>query len=273
MGQSEFGASLNRVFFVTTRGTSWDYWYHWFAKALNAHSEIDIFFGEGKRPKYFAERTRAERPDITLFANFLADANLGYQAIGDCYSYRPYQMIPLWERYGRTIPAINLVRHPYAWLHFYVTWRTSNLGMAKGSDAVLEHEWKITRHDLFKQLGLEYRKEEVYKWAAFQGMYHLNYVPQDVASGIRLVRMEALVKNQTIFTDVVDYLSRGRLKPNQDFLDMVYAWRYTPPDFMEKKRVIPSEEYAAWPEWKKEAFRLLHSDEARRCFESYGYKY
>ena len=151
MSKKESSFAVDHVFYVTSRGYAADHWYSWFVKALNAHPEVLAYLAnEGSRPKYFSERTRAERPEIVRYTQFIADVGKTYTAIGDCYSYRASRMKPLQERYGGSVPIINLMRHPYSWLKFYVTWRAKNMRMPNGETGPGDCEWYSTEHELVK---------------------------------------------------------------------------------------------------------------------------
>ena len=166
-----YGATLRReleddyrVFYVTAWGYAADHYFGWFPKALNSHPEIFALLShEGSRPKYMKERTRAERPPLIPFTEFLNDMGMTYQAIGDCYSYRVGQMPELHgnPRYAN-IPVVNLVRHPFTWLEFYVRWRAGNMRMRAGASDPLAWEWKVAHHGKYRHLGLKpYDKDEV----------------------------------------------------------------------------------------------------------------
>ena len=267
--------AMDYIFYVTSRGYAGDHWYSWFAKALNAHADIFAYLAnEGSRPKYFNERLRSERPDIIPFSHFMADVGMTYAAIGDCYSYRINQLLPLLEKVDATIPVVNLVRHPYVWLEFYVTWRVNNMRMPQGSAQTLDQEWHSLHHELFAKLGLQYAREDVERWATFQGMCHLNYIVPDTNSHIRQVPLETLVRSPGLFQQVVSYLTRDRISSYaDDLLQQIYSWVYTPFRGEEYRRMVPKEIYAGWPQWKRDALQLLHSEEARSRYQSLGYIY
>lgn len=133
------------VFFVTAWGYAADYLFGWLPKALNAHRDIFALLShEWSRPKYFNVRTRGERPPLIPYTEFLNDMGMTYSVIGDCYSYRAGQMPELLgvEQY-KNISVVNLVRHPVAWLEFYVRWRTSDMRMRAGGTDPLAWEWKM----------------------------------------------------------------------------------------------------------------------------------
>ena len=84
---------------------------------------------KGQEPKYFPkERSRSERPDIVDFSRFIADVGMTFTVIGDCYSYRPTMMKDITEKYPN-VPIIHIVRHPFVWHKFHVTWRSRNMRM------------------------------------------------------------------------------------------------------------------------------------------------
>ena len=150
-------SALKKVFIVTSWGYGADHWFSWFSKALNAHSQIFSYLAnEGSRPKYFPEeRSRAERPDIIKYVRFIADVGMTFDAIGDCYSYRPTMLDRLLAVYPN-IPILHLTRHPYAWLFFHVRWRMRNMRMLGGENQPLDHEWKNgCDHDCLELLALK----------------------------------------------------------------------------------------------------------------------
>ena len=265
----------SHVFYVTSRGYAADHWYAWFVKALNAHPELLAYLAnEGSRPKYFEERTRAERPNIVQYTHFLADVGMTYEAVGDCYSYRANKLEQLFNNFGDNVRIINLVRHPYAWLRFYVRWRVNNMRMATGQTSPLEHEWRISNHELFKELSLKnYTRDDVEVWATFQGMLHLNNIIEDYSNNIKHIQLEEIVKNKETFKSAVTYLTHGRVSYSNELLTKVYSWVWTPFRGEDKLVVMPDKEVQQWPDWKTKAFKLLHSPEARDCYEQLGYKY
>lgn len=266
--------NIDHVFYVTSRGYAADHWYAWFSKALNAHPEIFTYLAnEGSRPKYFKERTRAERPEIIRFTQFMADVGKTFSAIGDCYSYRANRMKPLLDKYGSAVPVINLVRHPYSWLKFYVRWRATNMRMPDGETGPLDHEWQITRHELFKLLGLRpYKKEDVEIWATYQGLYHLKNIVADVEPGIKQIMLEEVVNDREIFQETIKYLTHGRVRYDQSLLDLVYSWVWTQFSGEGRLRVVPEEEYESWPDWQHEAFEKIVEDEVIECYRKLGYR-
>ncbi|MBF0611561.1 MAG: hypothetical protein HQL55_10600 [Magnetococcales bacterium] len=262
-----------RVFYLSSHGIAGDYWFHWIGKALNSHPEIMIHTGESVRQKYFHERSRKERPDLLQFTRYLADVGRAYGAVGDVHCYRAYQLEQLWPEFGDEVRFVNLVRHPYCWLHFYVTWRTGNLGMPAGVSGPLDHEWNVTQHEWFAQLGLpHYQKEEVEVWTSYQGMAILNRMVSDLHHGVINHCMEDLVKNPRLFNDMVDFLTHGEIQFDAPLLERAYAMAYKPYRADEKKRITPEEEFARWPQWKKKAFDIILSDQAKSMFEQYGYR-
>jgi hypothetical protein len=204
---------MAHTFYVTSWGYAADHWYAWFVKALNAHPEILAYLAnEGSRPKYFTERTRAQRPDLMQYTKFIADVGMTYSAIGDCYSYRAFQAKVLRDKFGDTIPIINLVRHPYCWLKFYVRWRAANMRMPDGTTGPLDHEWSTVRHDIFNDIKLKpYEKKDIDIWASYQGMFLLNNIKRDVLSGVKQKTLEKIVKSPNSFSETVNYLTHGRV--------------------------------------------------------------
>lgn len=265
--------SESHVFYVSSHGSADDHWFNWFAKALNAHPEIMIYFGESARQKYMNERSRKERPDLALFTRFLADLGRAYLAIGDCYSYRAYQLEQLSETFQSNVRFVNLVRHPYCWLHFYVTWRCTNMGMAQGITGPLDHEWSVVRHDILSELDLKpYTRDDVEIWTSYQGMLILNRMVSDLRPNVQNYCLEKIVQAPQLFNDIVGYLTHGRVQFEPALLELIYSWIHTPFRNGLRKRVVPDEEYAAWPDWKKEAFQIIVNDETRSMFEQYGYQ-
>jgi hypothetical protein len=264
-----------RVFFVTAQGYAADHWFGWLPKVLNMHPEIFALLAhEGSRPKYFKERTRGERPDLLMFAEFLNDMGMTYNAIGDCYSYRAHQMPLLIAKYRRQIPVLNFTRHPYAWLEFYVRWRASNMRMPDGSTAPLDWEWNSAKHDLFQSLGLPaYEKNDVEIWASYQGMYMLNEHLEDFRSGIPTMPIETITKDPKQFQAIVSYLTKNNCTYSPQMLDQVYSIVNTPFRGEEKINATPSVLYEQWPDWKRAAFHRIVPPAVIKAFESFGYKF
>lgn len=261
------------VFYITSWGYAADHWYGWLPKALNCHPEIFALLAhEGSRPKYMKERTRGERPPLIPFTHFLNDMGMTYQAIGDCYSYRASQMPEVMAEFGSDIPIVNIVRHPYVWLEFYIRWRTTNMRMPGGSNAPLEWEWSTVRHDVFEPLGLKpYAKEDTHIWAAYQGMWLANQIVNDQIDGIRQMTLESIIGSREKFQELVTYVTKGRCVYSDELLDLIYSFAHTPFRGEEKLRMVPSEIYAGWPDWKKEAFELIVKPETLAVHRSFGY--
>lgn len=264
-----------RVFYVT----AWDYaaadhYFGWFPKALNLHPEIFVLLAhEGSRAKYLRERTRADRPPLVPFTEFLNDMGMTYQAIGDCYSYRAGQMPELLgnPRYAG-IPVVNLVRHPVVWLEFYVRRRAGNMRMRAATSDPLAWEWKVAHHGAFRHLGLRpYEKDEVQVWAAFQGMTQLNNVLGDLPAVRKHLPIENLATNPTLFCEVASYLTRGSCVYEQRDLERAFAMTQTLFRGEEPVETNPRTLLESWPGWKVDAFRTLLNPKALEAFKSFGY--
>lgn len=263
-----------RVFYVTAWGYAADHLFGWFPKALNCHRELFVLLAhEGSRPKYLKERTRAERPPLIPFTEFLNDMGMTYAAIGDCYSYRAGQMPELLsiEQY-KNIPVVNLARHPVAWLEFYVRWRASNMRMRAGATDPLAWEWKTACHTYFEHLGLpRYSKEDIDIWASYQGMFQLNNVLGDIHAVQHHIPIERVADDPETFRNLASYLSRGEVTFDQASLDTAYSMRNTLFRGEAKVECDPDILIQSWPGWKVDAFRKLVSPDAIRAHESFGY--
>lgn len=263
-----------RVFYVTAWGYAGDHLFGWFPKALNSHRDLFVLLAhEGSRPKYLQERTRGERPPLIPFTEFLNDMGMTYTAIGDCYSYRAGQMPELLRVYRyKDIPVVNLVRHPLAWLEFYVRWRASNMRMRTDGAGPLAWEWKVACHAHFSSLSLrQYGKDEVEVWAAYQGMFQLNNVLGDIHAVQQHIPIERVADNPGIFKEIVNYLSRGHVEFDKDDLDKAYSMRDTLFRGEEPVETDPEKLLAAWPDWKIDAFRKVVRREALDIYKSFGY--
>lgn len=261
------------VFYVSSHGSAGDHWFDWLARGLNAHPDMMIYMGESVRSKYLKERSRKDRPDLLAFTEFLTDLGKPYRAIGEAYAYRAYQLEALKPVYGDRVRFVNIVRHPYCWLSSYVHWRATNMGMPPDQTSAVEHEWSVTRHDEFAALGLEpYTRDQVEIWASHQGMHILNRMISDTARGIWRWNLEKLVEDRDAFSEMVGYLTHGRVKFDRALLDTIYSWTMTP--FRAGGRVLtdPAAERAAWPAWKEAAWDKLVSTDVRQMFERWGYE-
>lgn len=271
---SDVDDPLSHVFYVLSWGYGADHWYAWIVKALNAHPEVLTYLAnEGSRPKYFPEeRSRAHRPDPVRFSRFLADIGMTYTAIGDCYSYRCPMMDVIHENFGNAVRMIELVRNPYAFLHFHVRWRERNMRMFDNENAPLEHEWNAADHVLFKDLGLkEYDKNDINIWSLYQGMLHLNTIIPDAKSNIPLQPLEEVVKSPDLFKAIASYISHGRITYSDDLIDTIYSWVYTPFRGEEKLNTAPEKMVDEWPDWKHEAMHKLVHPDALQLFRQLGY--
>jgi hypothetical protein len=281
MSQQPYGATIRkeladdyRVFYATAWGTMADHLPNWFIRALNGHRDIFALPGnEGPRQKYMGELTRAERPPLVQYTEFLNDIGIVFAAIGDCFSYRAGQMPALLgiERY-KTTPVVNMPRHPFPWLQFHVRWRASNMRMRAGKVDPLAWEWKVTQHAYFDYLGLQpYTREEVEVWATFQGMMQLNNVLGDINTVPRHMPFEVVADDPAAFKDLVKYLTRGAVEFDQGDLDRAYSTRHTLFHGEEPLECDPRTLFEAWPDWKVDAFRKLVTPQAMAAHKSFGY--
>ena len=260
------------VFYISSHGAAGDHWYYWLAKALDAHPEIMIHIAEAGRQKYLNERSRKDRPDLAHFSNWLIDAGAPFTAIGDCWTYRSYQLEQLSDIYGDEIRFLNIVRHPYCWLASYTYWRCINMNMPPDNISGVEWEWKVTNHNKIKAYNLRpYTREEPHIWAAYQGMIILNRMISDLRPGVKNVRLEQMIDGKDHFIKAVDYLTHGRITYDESLLDLIYSWVDTPFRQWAVIRDNPEKEYAGWDDWKKEAFGKIVRAETLDLFKKHGY--
>lgn len=262
------------VFYVTAWGYAADHYFGWFPKALNVHPEIFALLAhEGSRPKYLKERTRAQRPPLVPFTEFLNDMGMTYQAIGDCYSYRAGQMPELLSKSTyKDIPVANLVRHPVVWLEFFTRWRAGNMRMRAGATDPLAWEWKVAHHGRFAHLGLKpYSRDDVEVWAAFQGMVQLNNVLGDLPAVERHLPIERVATDRAVFADLVSFLTKDRCRYEPHDFDRAFVMADTL--FRGEERVVtdPKALVESWPDWKVGAFRMLVTPEALKAYRAFGY--
>ena len=265
---------LTKVSYVSSHGMAGDHLFDWFAKALGGHLEIYVYMGESIRSKYMKERSRKERPDLEGFTNFLGDmCSETYDLSVECFSYRAYQLEYLSKVYNENIRWINLVRHPYAWLDYYVNWRVNNLNMPEKNAIAIDHEWEVACHEEFNKLGLKkYNKSDRKIWASYQGMHIMNRMVSDQNIGVKNITIESIVSSKTIFMSTVDYLSKGRVNYSNNLLDIVFKSVDTP---FRKDSYLIEDPYSLrknWPEWKRDAFSLIVKKDTISMFKNYDYK-
>ncbi len=262
------------VFFITAQGYAGDHWYSWLAKALNVHPELFVFLAnEGSRPKYFNERSRAERPELTKFTKFISDIGRIYEGVGDCFSYRAYQMAPLEDAFGDRVRWVNIIRHPYAWLYFYVRWRTSNMRMASGETKPIDHEWNVVQHELYKGLH-PYTKEDVEIWAFYRGLTFLNnHMIRDLNCKTRHLQLEKIISSPENFQEMVSYLTHNRVHFDSQLLALIYGWVFKQFRGEEKVKVVPADAKKTWSAWQLEAFDSLVSTAAINKYNELGYEF
>lgn len=268
---SRFKKDTN-VFYLTGWGHAGD---HWLSKALNAHSEIFVLnCYEPARLKYFNDgRNRDSRPDLLTMTAFLEDIGTDYQAIGECHAYRASQMAPVRAEYGDRVPIANLFRHPYTWLDFFIRHRVNNCRMSGTWSGALEHEWQHTRHDLFRNRGFKsYDKQDVYIWAAYQGMWLLHNIIVDLEHSLRAVRIEDLLQDRQVLQELTLYLSKGKCSFTEGQLDTVYAFAHQTYRG-EESYVDEWAAYEQWPDWKKQAFANIVPMEVQVAYEKLGYRF
>lgn len=279
--EKEYGATTRKelsgdypVFYATSWGTSADHPFYWFVRALNTHHDIYALPGpEGPRQKYMREWSRAERPPLVQYTEFMNDMGQPFRLVGDCFSYRAGQMPELLkiERY-KNIPVVNLPRHPAPWLEYHVRWRASNMRLRAGVVDPLAWEWKSTCHALFEHLGLRrYTKADVEVWTAFQGMMQVNAVCGDYPAVPRHQPIETIFDDPEVFNDVVRYLSHGRIEFDRADLDRAYSSNGVLYQGEELLETDPRTLIESWPGWKVDAFRKLVSADAMKIYRSFGY--
>jgi len=263
----------SHVFYVTSQGYAGDHFYSWFSKALNAHPEMFVYLAnEGSRPKYFDERSRSDRPDILKFTKFISDVGRTYLATGDCFSYRAHKMQPLVDTYGDEVRWVNLIRHPYVWLYFYVRWRATNMRMGSSKTKPLEHEWNIVEHELYKGLK-PYTKDDVEVWAFYRGLTFLNHhMMKDLSVDIWHVKLEDIVSSKDKFKELVSYLTHNRVEYDENTLNLIYSWRYEPFRGEDKVFVTAKTQRDSYEEWQLQAIEKIVSPEAKLKFSEIGYE-
>jgi len=264
----------SHIFFITAQGYAGDHWFSWLPKALNAHPEMFVYLAnEGSRPKYFSERSRSERPNIVPFTKFISDVCRTYTAAGDCYSYRANQLQPINDEFGDRVRRVNIIRHPYVWLYFYLRWRTTNMRMGTGETKPIDHEWSIVQHELYKGLK-PYAKEDVHIWAFYRGLTFLsNHMMRDFSCDIKHIKLEDIVTSQDCFIDMVSYLTHGRVTYTQLELNTIYSWLYRPFRGEDKLYITPKGQRELWESWQITAFEKIVSKEAIAIFKEYGYEF
>ncbi|TPV92936.1 MAG: hypothetical protein B7733_23190 [Myxococcales bacterium FL481] len=260
------------VFFLTSHGMAGDHWFDWLPKALGSHSEIFVYMGESVRSKYLHERSRKERPDVVAFAEFLFDLGTPYTAIGECFAYRSYQLDPLRRRFGGQVRFANILRDPFCWMEFFVTWRCNNLNQAPGVTTAIDHEWAVARHEEFAALKLRpYSREDVEVWATYQAMHILNRMKTDEADNVVNYRMEDMVGDPRRLQELVAWLTQGRIEYDRAALEAIYSWVDTPWRAGARVLADPAAIRQQWPEWKHEAFAALVTQATRERFSRLGY--
>lgn len=251
-----------------------DHLFDWVPKALAANPEILLFVGESVRAKYFKERSRKERPDPRDYIYFLNDVGAAYKACGECFAYRGYQLEDVSAVRNGVVPFINLQRHPYVWLFFYVQWRVNNMNMDASNTMAIEHEWSILCHQKFRDLNLvDYHFKDVHIWATLQGFEIINRMQSDLRILDKTLRIEDLATDQSRFEDFVRMLTGGRVCYTKELLTEIFTWVDTP--FRENSMAPVTAEVldsSQWPDWKRHAFDKLVSPEAITLFESLGYE-
>ena len=262
----------NKVFFVTSHGMAGDPWFDWLPKVINSHNEILVFIGESVRSKYFKERSRKERPNIKKYCEFLYDVGSpAYKAVGECFGYRAYQLEEL-DKKNINVPWVNVQRHPYAWLEYYVKWRVNNMNMERKYTSAIEHEWEISWHEYFRKLKLKkYNKSDIHIWASYQGMTIINRMLSDKRISSRNFQLEELVSNKEYFSNFISKITNNQISFENDHLDLIFSqtkcnWRDNDPIIEGGAHLRKN-----WDEWKVEAFDKIVSDETKRFFIESGY--
>lgn len=270
---NDSGPDYGKVFFLSSHGMAGDHWFDWLPKSINSHSEILLYIGESVRSKYLKERSRQARPALLSYVKFLDDVGgATYQGVGDCFSYRSYQLEEL-NHLNLNIPWLNIVRHPYAWLYFYISWRVNNMNMNKDDTSAVDHEWRVTWHHHFKALPIRaYKKEDIHVWAAYQGMAILNRMITDLNKAVINIPMERIVVDKMLFKKIISILTGDRVEFSGRLVDQVYADVYKPYRGTKNLLEDPLAYYHKWPDWKREAFDAIVKKQTLQMFEDHGYE-
>lgn len=261
----------SHVFLVSAQGYAGDHLFSWFSKSLNAHPDIFCYLAnEGSRPKYFKERSRSERPDLFTYVKFISDVGRTYSAVGDCYSYRAYQLSALRDCYGDSVRFVNLIRHPFIWSYYYVSWRCSNMRMPSSAPNPIEHEWSRVDHSKFKGLK-SYTKTDVEIWAFYRAMEFMdNHFQRDLSVDCRHIPIESVVNDRDLYISIVSYLTHDRLNCSADYLNIVWNWLDKPFRGELPFTLSPSDVWALWADWQKEAFYCLVKPSSLESFAKSG---
>jgi hypothetical protein len=102
-------------------------------------------------------------------------------------------------------------------------------------------------------------------------MWKMNDVASDTKMPIRQIPIERIVVDRGLFCEIIDYLTHGRVHYDENLLNLIYSWVWTPFGGEEPLRVSPKALRMDWPAWKMEAFDKLVSHEAQDCFQQLGY--
>ncbi len=259
--------------FIASHGMAGDLLFDWLPKALQLHPEIYIYMGESIRSKYLKERTRKERPDPLQFKKFLLDmCSDNYLLAGECFSYRTFHFRNLPKSFFKDCKVVNIVRDPIIWLHHYSQWRVNNCNMPTTNTFATDWEWKITKHDKFKKLGLKkYQKKDVNIWSFFQGLDILTRMQSDIDDGFLCIKLEDLSKSLTNINKLLSYLSNGKIKFSSSYQDLIFSLQKEKRRKWHRLYLTHDEIVSEWKSWQKDAYEIILSPKYKKVFNKHGY--
>ena len=260
--------------FITSHGMAGDLLFDWLPKVLQLHPEIYVYMGESIRSKYLKERTRKERPDPEKFLEFLLDmCSDNYLLAAECFSYRTFHFRHLPKSFFNKCKVINIVRDPIVWLHHYSQWRINNCNMPIKNTFATDWEWKITKHQKFRKLGLKkYTRKEVNVWSFFQGLDILTRMQSDIDDGFPCIKLEDLATSLKNLNKFLSYLSDGRVKFSSENEDLIFdlqnekrrKWHHL---YLDHDQIV-----SEWKNWQRDAYEIILNDKYKKIFIKHGYR-
>ncbi|HEY9676216.1 MAG TPA: hypothetical protein V6D11_32535 [Waterburya sp.] len=230
----------------------------WLAKLLNAHPECFC-----THHLNFAVSLKAgnhdPNNDLSIMET-LARLGFHYRLVGDCHGINRESVPQLLEKFGERFRACVLVRHP-------ITRIESSLKHAK--NVGLEYyglDYQILKDTLDTSLKNLLQTEEQLFFVHIMNL--INVVEKEVNVG-PIFLMENVTRDFHTAQKLMQYLSADELDLNSN----LYTSSSQKSINQHSKLANSSPEtlFEKWPEWQREAFRVLLNPKAKEIYQQLGY--
>ena len=266
----------------------------WLAAAFDKHPEILCThaasdFRIWERPYNAAELDACAEVEwkhrhLKSLDDYLGDlGGLGEATVhGNVHRYRVVDLARVRDQWPpeKQVQLVNLVRHPVLWAesggrHFAHLAETSVLNRFELLQACM------LELDFYQSLAQRHQVD-LLDWnvlAFLSACQYMSALVKDtqIMPGLRHLPMERITAERELYREVLEGLTARQLDISEAYLDEVFGighvnrHRQSDP---EADRNEPDRQYAAWPEWKREAFvKFLTKYQVRAAYEPLGYSF